>query len=70
MIVFVFIFTFSNSDDSDDELDLEFQSYSMGEVGSVEGVLCELTHEHELDVKVCCYLDSDVVCYVFNLIEL
>ncbi|XP_059446123.1 mRNA export factor GLE1 isoform X2 [Corylus avellana] len=41
----------SNSDDSDDESDLEFQSYLMGEVGSVEGVLCELTDEHELDVK-------------------
>lgn len=49
---------FSNSDDSDYESDLEFQSYLVGEVGSVEeGALCELTHEHELDVKVCCYLD-------------
>jgi hypothetical protein len=24
----------------------------MGEVESVEGVLCELTHEHEHDVKI------------------
>ncbi|XP_062158125.1 mRNA export factor GLE1-like [Alnus glutinosa] len=39
------------SDDSDYESDLEFQSYLVGEVGSVEGALCELTHEHELDVK-------------------
>ncbi|XP_062158142.1 mRNA export factor GLE1 isoform X2 [Alnus glutinosa] len=41
----------SNSDDSDYESDLEFQSYLVGEVGSVEGALCELTHEHKLDVK-------------------
>ncbi|KAB1213131.1 Nucleoporin GLE1 [Morella rubra] len=41
----------SMSDDSDDELALGLQSCLMDEVGLVEGALCELTHEHQLEVK-------------------
>lgn len=39
------------SDDSDDELALGLQSCLMDEAGLVEGALCELTHEHQLEVK-------------------
>lgn len=53
----VFIFNFCNSDDSDDELALGLQSCLMDEVGLVEGALCELTHEHQLEVKVCSSVD-------------
>ena len=44
---------FSESDASDDEAAFEAESYLMDEVGLVEGALVELTHEHQLGVKVC-----------------
>ena len=48
------LLTFSSSDDdSDDEPCLEVQTYLMNEVGLVESALFELTHEHQLGVKVC-----------------
>lgn len=46
--------TFSSSDDdSDDQPCLDVQTYLMNEVGLVESALYELTHEHQLGVKVC-----------------
>lgn len=59
---------FNVSDDSDDELSLEFQSYLMDDVGLVESALCELTHEHQIDTKVCNTVDLGVVCYIFHFL--
>lgn len=48
------LLTFCGSDDdSDNESSLQVQTYFMNEVGLVESALVELTHEHQLGVRVC-----------------
>lgn len=43
----------SESDDSDNEEMQELQVTVMDKISVVEGAFLELTHEHELGVKVC-----------------
>lgn len=52
-ILFLTVRVYSESDDSDNEAAFEAESYLMDEMGLVEGALVELTHEHQLGVKVC-----------------
>lgn len=47
------LLSFSESDDSDDDVTLGGESYLMDEVGLADGALVELTHQHQLGVKVC-----------------
>lgn len=48
-----FLWCFSDSDDdSDIASGFEVGPYLMDELGEVEGALFELTHEHQLRVKV------------------
>lgn len=51
-MTFSVILLLSDSGDSDADSSLEAQPYLLEEVGLVEGALFELTHEHQLEVKV------------------
>lgn len=44
------------------------QPYLMDEVGEVEGALLELTHDHQLRVKVGDHDDICTLCYLFGLL--
>lgn len=50
------LLSFSESDDSDDNIAFGDESFFMDEVGLVDGALVELTHQHQLGVKVCIIL--------------
>ena len=50
---------------SEDELPCESRYALMDKVGFVEGALSELTHEHQLSVTVCSFVDS--FCFSLQL---
>lgn len=64
----LFLWCFSVSDDdSDIASGFEVRPYLMDELGEVEGALLELTHEHQLRVKVS-YGTDDINALVTCLI--